>query len=46
MTLGPIYKVSGEVTSTRTEEPEYWIPNGAVASIVGGSLTKGDLYHF
>ena len=46
MTLGPIYKVSGEVIGTRIEEPEYWIPNGAVASIVEGSLTKGEMYHF
>ena len=46
MTLGPIYKVSGELTGARIEEPEYWISNGAVASIVGGSLTEGDMYHF
>ena len=46
MTLGPIYKVKGEVTGARIEEPEYWIPKEAVASIVGGSLTDGEMYHF
>ena len=46
MTLGPIYKVKGEVTGARIEEPEYWISNGAVASIVGRSLTEGEMYDF
>ena len=46
MTLGPIYKVNGEVTGARIKEPENWIYNGAVASIVGGSLTEGEMYHF
>ena len=27
MTLGPIYKVKGEVTGARIEELEYWIPS-------------------
>ena len=27
MTFGSIYKVKGQVTSARIEEPEYWIPN-------------------
>ena len=27
MALGSIYKVKGQVTSTRIEEPKYWIPN-------------------
>ena len=46
MTLGSIYKVNGEVTGARIKEPENWMYNGAVASIVGGSLTEGEMYHF
>ena len=46
MTLGPIYKVNGEVTGARIKEPENWMYNGAVASIVGGSLTEGEMYNF
>ena len=29
MTLGPIYKVKGEVIGARIEEHEYWIPNSS-----------------
>ena len=46
MTLGLIYKVKGEVTGARIKEPENWIYNEAVASIVGGSLTEGEMYTF
>ena len=46
MTLGSIYKVKGEVTRTRIKEPENWVFDRAVASIVGGSLTEGEMYHF
>ena len=45
MTLGPIYKVKGEVIGARIKEPENWIYNGAVASIVGGSLNEGKMYN-
>ena len=46
MTLGSIYKVKGEVTHAGIKEPKNWICDGAVASIVGGSLTEGEIYHF
>ena len=40
ITLGPIYKVNGEVTSARIKEPKNWICDRTVTSIVGGSLMQ------
>ena len=45
MTLGPIYKVKGEVIGARIKEPENWIYNGVVASILRGSLNEGEMYN-